>query len=107
MAIEVDLNEVESLAAKGLTNEQIYLSLGISETTHYEWKKNKPAYAEAIKRGQSRGIKDISNSLYDSAMNGNVTAQIFFLKNRSPETWADKQEHEHKGGVDIRWIQGE
>jgi len=26
-----------------------------------------------------------------------VTAQIFWLKNRRPETWRDKQSHEHSG----------
>lgn len=28
-----------------------------------------------------------------------VTAQIFWLKNRQPEQWRDKQEHEHSGKI--------
>ena len=30
-----------------------------------------------------------------------TTAQIFWLKNRKPETWRDKQQIEHSGGVDV------
>lgn len=30
-----------------------------------------------------------------------TTAQIFWLKNRKPEAWRDKQELEHSGNVDI------
>lgn len=31
-----------------------------------------------------------------------VTAQIFWLKNRKPSTWRDKQDIEHSGSMDIR-----
>lgn len=31
-----------------------------------------------------------------------TTAQIFWLKNRRPDKWRDKQELEHSGGLDIR-----
>lgn len=31
-----------------------------------------------------------------------VTAQIFWLKNRKPKEWRDKQELEHSGSMDIR-----
>ena len=30
-----------------------------------------------------------------SARDGNVTAQIFYLKNRAPDQWADRQEVNH------------
>lgn len=35
-----------------------------------------------------------------------TTAQIFWLKNRRPDMWRDKQEHEHKGKIDIEQITG-
>lgn len=31
-----------------------------------------------------------------------TTAQIFWLKNRKPAQWRDKQDIEHSGGLDIR-----
>ena len=34
----------------------------------------------------------IENALFKSALDGNVTAQIFWLKNRRPDKWRDRQE---------------
>ena len=51
---------------------------------------------EAIKTGQAKGIAAVTNYLMKSASEGNVTAQIFYLKNRSPENWNDKYHIEEK-----------
>jgi len=32
----------------------------------------------------------------------NVTAQIFYLKNRQPDEWSDKQDIEHSGDLNIK-----
>ena len=50
-----------------------------------------PELLNAIKRGRSKGIGVITNALYENAKNGNVVAQIFFLKNRAPAEWKDRQ----------------
>ena len=39
--IQIDLKQVESLAANGLTQEQIASALGISESQHYTKEKEK------------------------------------------------------------------
>lgn len=39
----------------------------------------------------------IVKSLYDSARAGNVTAMIFWLKNRRPSEWRDRHEFAHEG----------
>lgn len=88
--IELPLDEVEALAAQGLTHEQIALSLGVSETTLYKNKAELPEVAEAIKRGQAKGISAVTNALFESAKGGNLGAQVFYLKNRAG--WADKTE---------------
>lgn len=33
-----------------------------------------------------------------------TTAQIFWLKNRRPDKWRDKQDIEHSGGLSVRNI---
>ena len=43
-----------------------------------------------LKKGKALGIADVSSALYDAAVGGNVTAMIFYLKNRSPDSWRDK-----------------
>ena len=46
---------------------------------------------ECYKRGAATGLADVSNALYESAMSGTPVAQIFYLKNRAPNEWADVQ----------------
>ena len=99
--IEVDLEQVEILAAQGLSLEQIAASVGINVKTLVDRRDRYVEYSEALKRGKARGIAAVSNALFTSATRGNVTAQIFFLKNRAPEEWKDRREH----GVDMGAIQ--
>jgi hypothetical protein len=80
---EETLKTVESLAAQGLTQEQIASCLGICVDTLIEKKKEYSEFSDSIKRGQSKGIAAISNSLFQSAKSGNTTAQLFYLKCRA------------------------
>ncbi len=94
--IEIDLAKVESLAAQGLTQDQIADALGISERTLHSRKAESAEFAAAIKRGKAKGIGVISNALFQNAKSGNVAAQIFFLKARAG--WTDKTELTGKDG---------
>ena len=78
--LKIDYEVVEKLAARGLTREQVALSLGISSRTLERRKKTDPNIEEAYMRGKAKGVATISNALFDKAKDGNVTAQIFFLK---------------------------
>ena len=94
--IKIDLKEVTRLASLGLTQEQIAASLGISARTLESRKAESAEFADAIKAGQAQGISEIANALWTNAKNGNVTAQIFFLKARAK--WKDKHEGEPEEG---------
>lgn len=87
--IEIDLDKVEALAANGLTQQQIADSLGISESTLYERKRENTDFAEAIKRGRAKGIAVVTNALMKKVKEGNVTAMIFFLKSQAG--WKETQ----------------
>ncbi|QBQ56488.1 DNA-binding protein [Nitrosococcus wardiae] len=87
---KIPINRVEELASCGLTHEQIAAALGISESTLYKHKTLNPEIAEAIKRGQAKGLAHVANALFNKAVKGNVTAMIFYLKNRAPTLWKDK-----------------
>ena len=84
----LDLEKIEDLAAKGLTLEQIAAALGIDVRTLYNHRKKFRGVGEAISRGAANGIATIANKLFEAANNGNVTAQIFFLKARAG--WRDQ-----------------
>jgi predicted transcriptional regulator len=77
------IEQAECLAERGLTQQQIADSLGIGLSTLYDKKNEFEDFAEAIKRGQAKGIAHVSNNLMKNIENGNVTAQIFFLKCRA------------------------
>ena len=81
--------KAERFAANGLTMRQIAYSLGMGHSSFYEKQKEFPEFKEAIEVGRAKGIAVISNALFETAKTGNVAAQIFYLKNRSPDSWKD------------------
>jgi len=85
------LVKVEAHAAAGLTKKEIAAALGIHQATLFRKINENSEFSDAIKTGIAKGIATIANSLFVSAKKGNVTAQIFFLKNRSPDQWKDRQ----------------
>jgi hypothetical protein len=93
-----DLELVEKLAARGLSYKQLAIALGMNIKTVKKHRTLNPALQEAIDRGRVKGLTEIANSLFESALNGNTTAQIFYLKNRSPDDWRDRYEQK----VDIK-----
>lgn len=97
--IVFDLKQVEELAGRGLTYEQIALALGIHVSTLHARKAADSEIFEAIQRGRAKGIESVSNALFENAMSGNVTAQIFFLKNRAPNEWMDRVEQRITGSM--------
>ena len=90
---EALINEAERLAARGLTKEQIAYCLGFSADTLSRREKDSAVFAEAIKKGKAKGIADVANALYESAIAGSIPGQIFFLKNRDPANWKDRPVH--------------
>ena len=60
--------------------------------------KSNPEISEALKRGKEVVDVEVENALLNLAKSGNITAIIFWLKNRKPNVWRDKQkdvEDEH------------
>jgi len=84
------LDKIVELGSQGLTSGQIAKCLGVSWSTIDRRRKEFEEIEEAIKKGEALGVSRVANALYESAtIDKNVTAQIFYLKNRS-ENWADK-----------------
>ena len=105
---------LEGWARGGLTDEQIAKNMGIAPSTLYEWKKKSKEFSESLKKGKEVIDFEVENALLKRALgyeyeeetyeNGiltkkvkkqvppDTTAQIFWLKNRKPNTWKDKVE---------------
>lgn len=94
---EIDPAKVETLAAQGLTVDQIASCLGVGRSTLYDRMGTEADVSDAIKAGRAKGIATVTNALFQSAKGGNTTAQIFYLKNRQPNEWRDRRDHELSG----------
>ena len=99
--IHIDLKQVESLAANGLTQEQIAAALGISESTLHKRKQENTEFTAAIKRGKAKGIALVTNKLMESIKGGNMTGMIFFLKTQAGWKETNVQEHTGANGKDL------
>ena len=107
-------------ARDGLTDEEIAAKCGISRSTLAEWKKRYPDISDTLKRGKDIVDCEVENALLKRAVGystvetrveyecgievkrietikevpPDTTAQIFWLKNRRPDIWRDKQQVE-------------
>lgn len=86
------LTLLEGWARDGLTDEQIAGKCGCSCSTLYDWKGKYPEISEALKKGKEVVDYEVENALLAAALEGNTTAQIFWLKNRRADKWRDKPE---------------
>lgn len=83
---------IEGWARDGLTNEQIANNIGINVKTLYDWKNKNSNICNILKKSREVVDFEVENALLKSALEGNVTAQIFWLKNRKKLQWRDKVE---------------
>jgi len=81
---------VEGWARDGLTDLQIAKNIGVAMSTFCDWKNKHPEFSEALKRSKEVADFEVENALFKKAKMGDVTAQIFWLKNRKPKQWRDK-----------------
>ena len=110
------LTLIEGWARDGLIEEQIAKNTGASYSTFRGWKKRFPALSAALKKGKEVVDREVENALFKNAVGfmyeeetvtnagevvavkkyskPNITAQIFWLKNRKMKEWRDKQEVE-------------
>lgn len=95
-----NLTLLQGWARDGLTEEQIASNIGISRSTLNEWKERFPDISDTLKRGKEVVDYEIENALAQSALDGNVTAQIFWLKNRRPDKWKDKPAVDDSGIIE-------
>ncbi|BCI64884.1 helix-turn-helix domain-containing protein [Coprobacter secundus] len=105
------------LCLLGATDKEIADFFNVSEQTINSWKKKEPKFLESIKKGKNQADANVAEKLYKRALGydckatkfavyeGAITdskeytehyppdtsAAIFWLKNRQPSKWRDKQ----------------
>jgi hypothetical protein len=96
---EVDLTHVESLAARGMTLEQIALALGISDKTLRTRRREFAEFSDAIQRGKSKGIANVTGKLMEAVNSGDVKAMTLYLKCQAQ--WKETVVQEQTGEVKV------
>ena len=117
---------LEGWARDGLTDEQIAVNIGISRSTLNAWKDKYSDISDTLKRGKDVVDRRVENALLKRALGyeyeevkekfedgditertvtkkevvPDVTAQIFWLKNRKPGDWRDKREPEDSTAIE-------
>ena len=87
------LHEVEEMAGRGLTVNQIATCLGISPATIYNRQAENLEFLETIKKGKAVGLSKVTNALFENAtVNKDNVAIIYYLNNRDRENWSNKHE---------------
>lgn len=109
--------QARKLALLGFTDEKMADFFEVEVRTIYRWKTEHDEFCQAVKAGKVDADATVASTLYRSALGGgtvtevkeetdaegnvihrktvkelpaNVTAQIFWLKNRQPQHWRDK-----------------
>lgn len=109
-------DQARKLCLLGFTDRELANFFGVSEQTLNTWKHAHPEFLESLKAGKSCADAEVSAKLYERALGyshkavkifnteeGTIeheyvehyppdsTAAIFWLKNRNPDHWRDKQ----------------
>lgn len=117
---EAYAEQARKLCLLGYTDAELADFFEVSEATINNWKLEHPEFLESIKKGKAVADGDVASNLYHRAMGytakekreektaegfkevdaekhipGDVTAMIFWLKNRQKEKWREKQDVNH------------
>lgn len=83
---KLEPNQIAMLTALKLNSNNISVScksIKIARQTHYDWVNNNPIYSQAYHDITESVIDYVESSLLKNIKDGNVTAQIFFLKTKA------------------------
>jgi hypothetical protein len=111
------VEQAAKLCRLGATDKDLADFFGVTEKTINNWKEKHPKFLQSLKSGKVSADDEVEQSLYRRALGyshvetkvfnhggeiitkdvikhypPDATSMIFWLKNRRPEAWRDKQE---------------
>ncbi|HGM6831972.1 TPA: terminase [Serratia marcescens] len=117
---EAYAEQARKLCLLGYTDAELASFFEVSEATINNWKLEHPEFLESIKKGKAVADGEVASTLFNRAMGytakekreektadgfkevdaekhvpGDVTAMIFWLKNRQKDKWREKQDVNH------------
>ncbi len=116
--------QAAKLCKLGATDKDLADFFEVDERTINDWKEAHPEFLQSLKEAKSDLDAQVEQSLFRRAQGfikakeiynpegikewiqeevpPDPTSMIFWLKNRQPKRWRDKQEHEHSGEVKFK-----
>lgn len=94
-----ELQDLASVLNKG----QLASYFGITERTLSNIEKRQPEVRRAYEFGRAKKIADMGNNLVKLALDGNVTANIFYLKTQGG--WKEEQAESNAQPISINIVQ--
>lgn len=122
------VEQAKKLCLLGATDREIADFFKVTESTIYQWKLHYPEFSQALKLAKEAADERVEKSLYRRALGyshdavkifadpktgaeqivpftehypPDTTAAIFWLKNRKPAEWRDRQELTGADGKDL------
>ena len=91
------------LVERGNTIASICEGMQIDSSTYRHARRRDAAFATEVDDAKNIRNEFVVDALYQSALSGNVTAQIFYLCNRARDQWqsVNKIIAENRGQVDV------
>lgn len=120
--------QAEKLCKLGATDADLADFFKVNTTTIWRWSARYEEFCNALKSGKETADAKVERSLYQRAVGyefdaekvfqyegspvkvpyrekiaPDTTACIFWLKNRKPAEWRDKQDFEHSGNMTVKF----
>ena len=122
------VKQAQKLCEMGATDEDLADFFGVNRTTIWRWARANDKFCNTLKAGKALADQRVEMSLYHKAIGytfdsvkvfmpanapapvyapirehvaPDTTAMIFWLKNRKPEEWRDKTDHDVSGHINI------
>ncbi len=83
---------VRKMCNIGMTDAEIADALEINRSTLWRWRREHTTFCNAFIDGRAKQDQRVKRRLFERAIEGDVSAIQFYLKNRLPAEWRDKQE---------------
>lgn len=77
---------------KGASFQKACKGAGIDPSNFWRWRKKDTELNDKVLEILDSRTQTVEDALFASAVKGNITGQIFWLKNRAPHRWRDRQE---------------
>lgn len=72
--------------------------IGVTRQAIYERMKRDPKFKRKVEDARELATDFVEKALWKKAVDGHVTAMIFWLKNKRPDAWSDRRDVAIEGG---------